>query len=522
MLDQGQPQEEDAHQIGKKPADGNGHPDPRNPQGRQGGEDIGQGHPGAQGAHREHHRHPRPVHRPEVAVEEEEHADAQVEGPLDAQVPGAHGDDLGGLRPHEHRHQPGGQQAHRPADGQAEHHHPEHRPPGAPADALPLLGPEVLGHKGGEGVAEVLDGHVGQGVDLHRHGEGGHHRGAEAVHQPLDQEDAEVHHRLLQAGEARQAQQLPQGGPAPVAVLLPHPQGGEGFPGVQGQALPRQVLGEHRGQGRPLDPHGQGDHEEQVQADVQHHGNPQKEQGGGGVAHRAQEVGEEVIEEGGKDPPEDPEEIGPGEAGDVPRNAEKDQDGLYGQVDRQVQGQGDGPDEEEGLKDAVAQPGRVPPAKLDGEVDAAAHAQPQKDGGEKGHQSVGGPHRSQGPLPDELPHHPGVGQIVQLLQEVAQDQGEGKPQQAPGNAPLGQVAFGVHGGILSGENGLGSQCSTPGGETQMGRRGLTKRKQRFLRFLMEGEPADGYNREKRRKGRGKSRENPADFCTSRPRQRKFS
>ena len=247
----------------------------------------------------------------------------------------------------------------------------------------------------------------------------------------------EVHHRLLQAGEAGQAQQLAEGGFVPNPVLPPHPQGGEGLPSVPRQPQAGQILGDHRGQGCPLHSHLEGHHKEEVQADVQHHRDPQEEQGGDGVAHRPEEVGKKVIEKGGHNPGKDPQQVGLGEVCDLRGNLQQEEDGGHQGVDQGVEHQGDGANEEKSLEDAAAQLVRVLPAKLDGEVDAAAHAQPQKDGGEKGHQGVGGPHRSQGPLPDELPHYPGVGQIIQLLQEVAQDQGEGKPQQAPGNAPLG-------------------------------------------------------------------------------------
>ena len=81
---------------------------------------------------------------------------------------------------------------------------------------------------------------------------------------------------------------------------------------------------------------------------------------------------------------------------------------------------------------------------MNGKIDAAAHAQPQENGGQKGHQSVRGPHCGQRAFPNEAAHHPGIGQVVQLLQEVAQDQGKGKAQQAPGDASLGEVTFGKH------------------------------------------------------------------------------
>ena len=76
-------------------------------------------------------------------------------------------------------------------------------------DSLVLAGPVVLGYEGGEGIAEVLHRHIGEGIDLHRCGEGGHDHRAKAVHQPLDHKNAEVHHRLLQTGEQREFANFP-------------------------------------------------------------------------------------------------------------------------------------------------------------------------------------------------------------------------------------------------------------------------------------------------------------------------
>lgn len=102
----------------------------------------------------------RTVHRPEVAIEEEEDADAQVKGPFNAQIAGADGDDLGGLRAHKEGQKLGGQQTDEGANQQAEHHHPEDGLPNPGPNAVLFSCPVVLGHEGGKGVAKVLDGHV--------------------------------------------------------------------------------------------------------------------------------------------------------------------------------------------------------------------------------------------------------------------------------------------------------------------------------------------------------------------------
>ena len=86
---------EDTCQVRQQPADGHGPPDPHNPDGRNGGEQIGQGDAGSQGNDSEHHGNPRLPDRPVEAVEEEEAADTVVEGSLDMQIPDALGDDGG-------------------------------------------------------------------------------------------------------------------------------------------------------------------------------------------------------------------------------------------------------------------------------------------------------------------------------------------------------------------------------------------------------------------------------------------
>ena len=48
---------------------------------------------------------------------------------------------------------------------------------------------------------EVLDRHVGKGIDFNCGGKGGHDRDAEAVDQSLDHKDAKIHYRLLDAGK---------------------------------------------------------------------------------------------------------------------------------------------------------------------------------------------------------------------------------------------------------------------------------------------------------------------------------
>ena len=109
-----------AHGVGQKPADGHAPPDACHPDRRDGGQRIGQHHAGAQGYHRQHHRHTGPPHSAVQPVEQEQTADARIERALNAQVAHALGDD-GGLRAGDkNAHQQRGKHKHQCADRDAE------------------------------------------------------------------------------------------------------------------------------------------------------------------------------------------------------------------------------------------------------------------------------------------------------------------------------------------------------------------------------------------------------------------
>ena len=71
-----------------------------------------------------------------------------------------------------------------------------------------------------EGIPEVHEGGVGQGVDLDAGSEGGHDDGAEAVHKALHEKDAEIHDGLLEAGQKRESGDVAEDGWVPAAVFL--------------------------------------------------------------------------------------------------------------------------------------------------------------------------------------------------------------------------------------------------------------------------------------------------------------
>ena len=101
--------------------------------------------------------------------------------PLDAQIVHARGDDPGFSGADEQPHQRPGQQAHRPGEYRSEARADEKGLPRPLTDALMIPRAEILGHKGGIGVAEILHRQIGEGVDLHRRGKGRHNRRRRSV-----------------------------------------------------------------------------------------------------------------------------------------------------------------------------------------------------------------------------------------------------------------------------------------------------------------------------------------------------
>ena len=97
-------------------------------------------------------------------------------------------------------------QADQHADADAEHSRSGRRAPDALTDALRLVGPVVLGHIGGERVAEILHRHIGKGINFDRRCKGRHDDRAKTVDQALHHQDAKVHDGLLDAGHNGQIQ----------------------------------------------------------------------------------------------------------------------------------------------------------------------------------------------------------------------------------------------------------------------------------------------------------------------------
>ena len=128
------------------------------------------------------------------------------------------------------------------------------------------------------------------------------------------------------------------------------------------------------------------------------------------------------------------------------RQPQHPQNAAQPQIHQNIQCQCHACNEHKGLEHALPHAGLFPAAVLHGDGCAAAHAQPQQDGGEKGHEGVGRAHRRQRIRAEEAPHHPGIGDVVHLLQQVAEHQRQSKQQDALCNGAFGKTA--LHGSAI--------------------------------------------------------------------------
>lgn len=430
-----------AHDIGQRPTDGDGPPDARIAHLGQRSQQIGQQHARAQRHHREYHRHGGKGHGTIEAVEQEEVADAHVEAALDAQVLHADGDNLCLGRRDEKRHQPGGAHKDEGGDKQGEDSGEPHGTADAATDAVGAAGSEVLGDEGRKGVAEVLHGHVGKGIDLHRRGKGGHDGRTEAVDQALHQEDTEVHDRLLDTRQQRIGGQAADRRKIDHTVGLAQAQSGETAAGIKIKPQGGHRLSHYRSEGRSFDAHVQNEHEEEVEPDVEHHRHEQEAEGHHGIAHRTEQEGVEVIDAHRHHAQEDDEEVAARQRLYLGRRVEQADDGCQPEERSHVEHQRDAAHDEHGREDAAPQAVELARAILHGEHGTAPHAEADEDGRDKHNEGIRRSHGSQGIGAKDTPHDERIGHVVALLQQVAQHQREGKAEHRARDAAFRQISL---------------------------------------------------------------------------------
>ena len=129
-----------------------------------------------------------------------------------------------------------------------------------------------------EGIPEVHEGGVGQGVDLDAGSEGSHDDGAEAVHKALHEKDAEIHDGLLEAGQKRETGDLAEDGWVPAAVFLFYQKILPIEKAVAKDAETGSVLSDDGRLGRASDASLEDQNEEKVERDIQEGGDDEEDE----------------------------------------------------------------------------------------------------------------------------------------------------------------------------------------------------------------------------------------------------
>ena len=160
----------------------------------------------------------------------------------------------------------------------------------------------------------------------------------------MDGQDAQVHDGLLQAGERGKSSDLPDAGKAQTDPSVSTvKQLRKAQSGVQGDADAGDVLGEDGrfcGAGHAAVKPGD---EPQVQHDVEHGRNCEKDKRDDGIAQRAQQGSEEIIEKDGSQAGKDHDEVVMHHLDQALRDLQDLDDPVDAQVDEHVQDQGDAP-----------------------------------------------------------------------------------------------------------------------------------------------------------------------------------
>ena len=330
--------------------------------------------------------------------------------------------------------------------GEEEHHsdqlghgHPrqdaEHRAAFRP---LVLPGTQVLADEGGQGHGHAHDGQEHQPLDLHIGAVSGHGVLAEGVdialyHQVPDADDSVLHScgqslRQDLGEDLRIDAQLAEIQPG--VVLHPaHP------PQAHEEAA---SLGDDGGRRRSRHAPVEHCHEEQIQRHVQYGGGHEVVQRVEAVAQRLHDGHADVVEDDREHAAEIDAEIGQRVGQHRGRRMGQQQQLRHQQRPhhRREHRRGD-PEQEIGV-DGLRYVLFVPRSIVPGDDDAAAHSDTVEETDDEEGEVAAGADGGKGFVLGEIPQHPGVGQVVELLEELAEEHRQRKGKDAPDHRPLDQ------------------------------------------------------------------------------------
>ena len=214
--------------------------------------------------------------------------------------------------------------------------------------------------------------------------------------------------------------------PVQPPLLLSGAEDGILFPHVHQTGQAGHRLRGDGGDGRSRHPRLEIQDQGEVQEDVQERGQGQKIHRRFAVPQRADDGGQQVVEEGGRDAHEDDEDIGIGVVDDVRRGAHHHQNVPAEQPRGHGEHQGEQGGEIGGVGHKAAHLAIFPGPHPLGHRDGKAVAHPHAEADDEKVDGAGGAHRRQGLGPQQLAHDHGVHQIIKLLEQHAAQGGQGE------------------------------------------------------------------------------------------------
>lgn len=297
---------------------------------------------------------------------------------------------------------------------------------GALTDPVNVAGAHVLAGEGGHGVAEGKVGHHHKAVDAHHNGVAGHKGGAEGVCEGLDHQTGAGHDCLRQSGGQAQLHQLLGIALVQTEMLFSQvhhiPHGKE----LTQTETGGNELGDDGGDGHAGDPHAKLCHKKQVQSNVEAGGHDQVFQSAEGVAQPPKNAGGDVIKAHAGNSQEINAHIGHTHIIGLHRGVQQPQQGRGGQGAQHHHDEGGDAGEGEAGAHGVGQLLLLLGTEVLGHHDAGASGDAHKENNEQVQGGAASAHGGQSQVAHIFAHDHRVGGVVELLGDVADEQGNGE------------------------------------------------------------------------------------------------
>ena len=180
----------------------------------------------------------------------------------------------------------------------------------------------------------------------------------------------------------------------------------------------------------------QDEHEQQIERDVHHRGEQQKQQRRERIADAAQRRREEVIQKGEENAREDHPQIARNIRHGLRRDAQQHDERIEQRVAERRQQEGQRRNKTEGVGHRGLELIHVPLAVKLAEDDAAAHAQPENEACEQNHQRKRAADGCKGDVAQKAADNQRVGNVIELLKQIARDQRQAEANQPGANGAL--------------------------------------------------------------------------------------